>query len=39
MKSLGFDPAIRLAPDNSGQFIITVHPDNDKRSFRTTQAL
>jgi hypothetical protein len=41
-KSLGFDPTIQPVPGRRGQFVITVHPDNDKenpRRFRTTQIL
>ena len=41
-KSLGFDPTIQPVPGNRGQFVITVHPDDDKqnpRRFRTTRIL
>ena len=41
-ESLGFDPTIQLDSRNEGQFIFTVHPDNDKqnsRRFRTIQII
>ena len=40
--SLGFDPTIQPDPGNRGQFVITIHPDDDKqnpRKFRTTKIL
>jgi hypothetical protein len=39
---LGFDPTIQPVPGNRGQFVITVHPDNDKqtrRRFRTIRII
>ena len=41
-KSLGFDPTVQPVPGKGGQFVITVHPDDDKqntRRFRTKQII